>query len=271
MKRRLEWLGLVLSLMLAGAGGWSIYRQEGWWRGNNDLRIGLVSEKEIELVAFSPARRMINRLVVPGEMELWIPRGLGWYRTDRLLKLLTQESKVEMLSEILFYNFGFVPDKVILATQVGWGELGWWSWFKWKLLSGQMLSNEETVTWQFPEVEPDFDEMMPRDLADNRVLNEAVRVVILNTSEAGGLANFIARRLEWMGLSVVSVDNLKEATDGCLVRENLCGFEGVVNKLAVMLGCGRERAADLECDRVELYLGREFASMIKYSSYVRSF
>ncbi|MCX6726322.1 MAG: hypothetical protein NTY75_00695 [Candidatus Shapirobacteria bacterium] len=81
-----------------------------------DLRLAVVTDNGISMINVSPERRMINLVEVSGEREVWIPGGLGWYRSDRIKKLLEQEKKTDKVSQILFLNYGFNPEGVLWKT-----------------------------------------------------------------------------------------------------------------------------------------------------------
>lgn len=51
---------------------------------------------------------MISELRVEDEVPVWVPEGMGWYRSDKIRRLLTQEKKEALMPKLVFYNFGVV-------------------------------------------------------------------------------------------------------------------------------------------------------------------
>jgi len=90
----------VLSVILAMKVT-SIFRNS--WDGKTDMRIGMVDDKGLRIVNISPERKMISILKVDGKATVWIPEGLGWYRSDKVRGILIQEDKKELLNKLLIY------------------------------------------------------------------------------------------------------------------------------------------------------------------------
>lgn len=263
MKNWLKWLvGVVL---VVGAGWWVYPVVKGW---RNDIRMVVLAQEQAGLLAISPERRMVNLVVISGETEVWIPGGLGWYKLDQVDKLLKQEKREDLWSGVMFYNFGFLTDKIARVTKLeDWEKdrvlietLGWKDWGKLRLTLGEML----------PRTEDFSDEVAVRDLSDSRLANEEVRLAIINSSNEVGIANFISERLTWAGLMVIDVDKGEVAAEGCRVSAG-SDFKKTESFriLREVLGCSLETADKSEV--VEVYLGEKWAKMLNYSSHVGTF
>jgi hypothetical protein len=245
-----------------------------------DLKIGIVSDNEIEAVSISRERKMVNVLKVDGAMQFWIPKGLGWYKVSKIKKILDQEKKKEMISDIFFYNLGFIPDKILFLKDVNdWkkdyiflSNFGFRNWFDFKFNQEEMIINEETLEGDYVDQNNSFlDETMMRDFADSNIVNDETRLTIVNTTAESGLANFIGNCLERAGFSVISTENSSDDVDGCLIRfGKKLEKNYVLNVLNKVLNCNKKEDKSLDDLEIELYLGSNFAKMLKYSN-VRTF
>lgn len=245
-----------------------------------DLKIGIVSDNEIGAVSISRERKMVNVLKVNGGMQFWIPKGLGWYKVSKIKKILDQEKKKEMIFDIFFYNLGFVPDKILFLNNVNdWkkdyiflSNFGIRNWLNFKFNQEGMIVNEEILKGDYVNKNDFFlNETMMRDFADNRIVNDETRLTIINTTTESGFANFIGNCLERAGFSVVSTENSSNDVGGCLIKfgKNL-EKSYVLNALNKILGCDKKEDKNLDDLEIELYLGSDFAKMLKYSN-VRTF
>lgn len=237
---------------------------------DKDMKLGLLTERGIGVVSISKERRMINELTVSPETMVWVPKGMGWYRSDRILKLLRQENKTGLANDLFFYNFGLVPDVVLSldnddSWENSWQFIGKWgiqNWLRFKWQEGQMRYKQETQ-------KSDFDEILPRDFSDSSMAKEDLKVSIYNASENMGLASFMAKVLEWSGLTVVGVENYPIKIETCKVvisNENKLS-PGISFLIERMKECTLEKSAELSADNVEIYFGEKFAQMLNYQSF----
>lgn len=257
-------MGIGLFLLLVGYAG----SRNGF--SERDVKLGLLTEHGIGIVSVSRERRMINELTVSSETMVWVPKGLGWYRSDRIMKLLKQEGRDELAGDLFFYNFGMVPDVVLdLDNDDSW-ENNWqfiskWgiqNWLRFKLEEGQMRYKQETQ-------KSEFDEILPRDFSDSLMAKEDLKVSIYNASDNMGLASFMAKVLEWSGLTVVGVENYPTKVEMCKIvvsSENKLSL-GIKFLTKQMKECAVEKSTELSEDNVEIYFGEKFAQMLNYQSY----
>lgn len=238
------------------------------WRfrdGSSDYRIGVITPDKIGLISVSPNRKMVNILKVSNEIELWKP-GSGWIRVDN----------IDVSSDILMYNFGFIPDSVVFLDDIEeWKKnstlvknLGFVRWAKFIINKNQMLVKEEEIKNNIVDEYMLIDEIMPRDFADDNLVNEDLRISVFNNTEQEGVAGFIARRLEWMGFSVISTDNSVIEVDNCLIHygpktENSFGYK----VLSKAYNCKNNYDDGLNENEIEIYFGETYVQMLKYSSY----
>lgn len=275
-----KWIILILGgLLVLGLVIISITIKSKDWDGNNDYKLGIITDNEIELVSISFSRRMINILKVNGEVEMWIPEGLGWYRVDRVKKILDQENKASLANNLFFYNFGFTPDKILFLNSIDdWKKnsvflqiVGVKNWIKFQFNREDMMTKEEIIKKSLVDDYPLLSEIMMRDFSDNRVLNEDLKVGIINTTNESGMATFLADRMEWAGFSIISTENSEKEVKNCLVEygsevENSFSYKILGN----LWNCEMKKNESLDNSEVEIYFGDGFAQMVKYSSYVRT-
>jgi hypothetical protein len=225
------------------------------WNGKSDFRIVSITDEGLKLISISPERKMINYLNVSGESMIWIPEGLGWYEAKNIKKILTTEKKEKLIKSMLFYNYGFWPDKVIWGNfQINWKTLGIVGWVNYFLNEGKMIEKEEELNGSFESNQVIIDEIATRDFADSTLLSSNVKLNLFNTSNMSGAANFISQRLEWAGFSVMGISNSEKKVDTCLMI-------GRNNALQSILGCEVENGDDND---IEVYFGDKYLEMIKY-------
>ena len=243
---------------------------------NLDYKLGIVANNGIALVSISNERKMIDVLNLGKEVDVWIPDGMSWYNNTKIKNILEQNKKTDLADDVLWYNFGFVTDKILFLNSVNdWekdstliNNLGFLNWFKYKLNYDKMFLKKEQVNGSLSENEVFLNEIMMRDFSESRLNNEELRLSIFNNTSESGLANFMTKRLEWSGFSVVSTDNNEEKIDKCLMIygdkvEDNYGWK-MINKI---FDCDKKYDQTLNENELELYFGDNLASMIKYSSY----
>src|ERR1035437_9438164 len=109
-----QWLKILGLLVAAGLVILAINEVKKW--NNDDFKMAVVSDSGIMIRSVSWQRGMVNELWVNGGVPVWVPRGMGWYQSSAIGKLLGQEKKEYLADEVMFYNFGFVPDMVVLGN-----------------------------------------------------------------------------------------------------------------------------------------------------------
>jgi len=256
-------LGMIV-LLLIGTGVVFSLISKNKERGS-DKKIAVLADNGIAIVSISSERKMINTLVINPDVQVWIPGGLGWYRSSAVKKILQQERKIDLFDKLLFYNLGFVADKTVVLKNIGdWKKKFWWEYF-WN--SGKMILKGEIIKKDVREEGELLDEVMVRDFSETRLANEDIRLSIINTTNIDGLADFMANNLERLGFSVISVGG-EINNNGCQIVyggkvEDTFSW-GVLREL---IDCPQKEDLSLNEGEVELYFDEKFASMIKYPSY----
>lgn len=266
MKRILVVLIIVLGLGL-------ILKKN--WRGN-DFKLGIITQDRVAMLSISPTRGMINLLVVNPEVELWIPEGMGWYPSNKIKKIYEDGKNAELMKKTFYYNFGFLPEKLAIYNEVNdWRDwdlvkyLGPLNWFRYLLEQDNWLYKIENINRSLAMEKENLDEILPRDFADSELQGGEVKISLMNASDENGLGAFVADRLNWMGFNVVSVGS-EAKKDGCeiMVKTSPNALtKKYTDLLAEMYKCSQLSNASLLPDEVVLYLGENYASMIKYSNY----
>lgn len=270
-------LGVLVLLFLGVAvffGFWSKREKD----DNLDYKLGIIAGDGTAIVSISNDRKMINELTLDKEVDIWIPNGMAWYKNTKIKNILEQEKKMDLAKNVFWYNFGFWPDKILVLNSVNqWKDdgtliknLGVLGWLKYKINYGKMLLKQEKVSGKLTDNELFLDEIMVRDFSESRLNNEELRLSIFNNTSESGLANFMTKRLEWSGFSVVSTDNNNEKIDKCLIvygnKTDLNYGWKMINKI---FNCDKKKDETLNENELQLYFGDNLASMIKYSSYLK--
>lgn len=249
------------------------------WR-SDDFKLGIVTSDRIALLSISPRRGMINLLTVNPEVELWLPGGMGWYQSNRIKKIYDNDKNMELLDNIFYYNFGFIPEKIAFLSEVNdWRDwnlvryLGIVEWLRYLVEQENWLYKTESVNRSLEQEKEGLDEILPRDFADNQLQSGEIKITVVNSAEENGLGSFIADRLNWMGFNVVSVESEGKKTSCEIMVKSTANSltKKYVDLLAKMYKCSQVSSTTLLPDEAILYLGQDYASMIKYSSYVRTF
>jgi len=277
MKRILVYL--IVGLVVVGMIWWDINKGFEIFM-KDDYKMAVISPEGLGLISVSNNRGMINFLTIGPEVMIWIPRGYGWYRADRIYGLLKQEGRMELAAEIFFFNFGNVCTKII------WGDslLAWEEWsnlvnnlgvlssiyLKWKM--SEMFFNEEVINGQLAD-NIELDEILSREFSQDRLIEEEIKVSVFNASGSNLLAAFVAEKLNWLGVNVLTVGDAGTEQDECVFK-----YGGDVEKTRtfamikeVFNDCQFDFADNIVAGEMELVLGRKWSQMINYDSYVRSF
>jgi len=234
------------------------------WQGDDILILNMDGDK-VEMVNVSAQRGMVNVYTVEN-MDVWIPNGMGWYPANRLRLIVKDDAK--LASKVVFYNFGFWPNHVILDQK--WNSnknllamLGPVGWIKYRLMSDNWLWRNDSIDVG------ELAESMPRDLANSEVISNDIKINVVNATSKNGFGNMIADRLEWFGLMVTSVQTFEPQQkcqiyyDSAKQNKNI----NVAKTLADIFGCELINRGGL----FEIVLGQDMEEVIKYSqTYVRA-
>ena len=246
-------------ILLLGAFFWNDYK----WNGTSDLKIGIITNDKVSVLILSPSRRMINRIETQGNTPILINGGYGWYEANKIKKLLEQENKTNLAKEIFFYNFGVIVDRVEWQDRgLMVGNLGIWGYIRFRISGENYLSNKEILATDKEKNEALLDEVGMRDLADSEILAQNLKVSIYNNSNTSGLAVFMGKRFDWMGLSVIETNNaIDNKTEMCKVVN---GSEKIKKLLKEIWDCEYVDDKNLDNKEMEIYFGEKFAKMLKY-------
>lgn len=247
----------------------------------NDYRLAVIADDGIGLISVSPSRGMVNFLQISGDTYVWVPQGYGWYGSNKITKLLDQEKKKDLIYDILFYNFGFETETILWIDSVA-------NWDQWSnLSSGLGLIPSIFARWRFDNMffKEDFvsgslvddiklDEMLRREFSDNVLIEEGIRLSVYNDSDLDLLASWVADRLGWAGLSVLSVGDWQdEEVPGCVLFHNDKLDKGLTMSFLKdrFDSCDFVISDEVSDGEIEIVLDRVWAKMIDYGSYVRTF
>jgi hypothetical protein len=257
-------LGLGIIILFGIAVIWSLVNKN--QKKGDDFKIGILADDGIAIVSISNQRKMINTLKIGTEVKLWVPEGLGWYRSGAMKKILQQENKVSLFDKVLFYNFGFVPDKIVVLKKTDdWKNKFWWQYF-WN--SGKMILKNEVIDKEISQSSDLLDEIMVRDFAESKVVNEDLKLSMVNMTNMDGLADFMATNFERLGFSVISVSNDVNNGSGCQITYGPKVEETFSWRLlSKIIDCPKKKDLTLNDNEVEFYFDEKFASVIKYPSY----
>lgn len=262
-KKLFLFLGILILLVLVG---FLLFRKK--QEQGSDFKIGILADDGVALVSISKERKMINVLKIDPEAKLWIPAGLGWYRNIAIKKILQQEKKINLLNDIIFYNFGYKSDKLLyLKTIDDWKNVYWWK----LMFYNNFLTKEEIVKNDIDLSEDLLDEVMIRDFTQIKVIEEDLKLSIINITEIGGLANFMTKRFERLGFSVILVGN--DNSGEKKVCQILYGKETAntysLSLIKKVINCEAKEDLGLNGNEVEIYFDDHFSTMIEYPSYYK--
>lgn len=244
--------------------------------GIDDFRIMTINEKGIVLRSISWQRKMINDLRIAPEVKIWVPRGMSWYRSDKIGKLLISQNKRNMANDVAFYNFGFIPDVVFYGNdksraQEGeiiskWGII---NYVRYLTYSFKLMIKEEVVSSDLVKATDFLNDMVSRDLADSRLLNEDLRLTVYNQSQSNGLASFMSKILEWSGFTVVGVENLGGSVEMCQINygAKVNGSYGLKVIKTQFPECEYLQELELGDTELELHFGDKYSQMLNYQGY----
>jgi len=260
---------LILFLII---GVWVLFRA---WR-RDDFKIGIITSDNVALLSISPSRGMINLMTVAPEVELWFPEGMGWYPSSKIKKIYETEKNIDLIKKMFYYNFGFFPEKIAFFTDVnewrGWElvkYLGVIDWLRYLIEQDSWLYKTEVLNRSMEMEKEVLDEVLPRDFADSELQSGEIKISITNATQENGLGSFVADRLNWMGFNVVAVES-EGNKENCEIMVKTA-LDELTKKYTEMLAkiykCSQISNAALLPNEVVMYLGQNYASMIKYNSY----
>jgi hypothetical protein len=215
-------------------------------------------------------------MVTEPEVKLWIPGGMGWYSSNKIEKITEMEKAPDLVNNIFYYNFGFIPDKVAYFNSIdewrNWESIKYWGvveWLRYKFFEEEWLYKSEDITSDLASENDKLDEILPRDFADSDLLSAELKISVSNASGKNVLGSFVADRLSWMGLEVMEV-NSADLTANCEIMVKNSP-DKITSKYAEILAkifkCSQISNNSLLDKEILLYLGQNYASMIKYDSY----
>lgn len=267
------WLSLVIFIFIVAMFKFNK------WNGRDDFRMGIFTDEKVAMLNISPERKMVNFLEISGDTELWIPGGLGWYKTEKIKNILEQEKIKDQADEILFYNFGFLADKISWGDDINFwkndwnliGNLGIIGWIKYRVGVNNWLFKDEVYDGEIQKDGAKIREMIFRDFADNKIVNGESKITIVNTTSHNGFGTFMANLSEYSGFSVISIDTISKEIERCQFifgtsLSNSYEFE-LINKI---WNCENILDENLDEWNGELYFGENEVLMLKYSNYGRS-
>lgn len=235
----------------------------------NDFRVAYIDQKGIRLESWSKQRRIKNILTIDKSVGVWIPRGLGWYESDKISRLLQQEDKKELAREILYTNFGYDAGMIFFD---GRNEPWWLKYFDFLFVYYYgILTKEDFLNRQLTEAEELLATMMPRDFADSQLVEQSKKISVYNLGDSDGLAGFVARFVEWSGMRVMAVSNLNQNIDFeiCKIISANIKAETVTEKTLRRLfpDCQWVEGQSLNDGEIEIFLSDGYARMLNYQSY----
>ncbi|MFA6007450.1 MAG: LytR C-terminal domain-containing protein [Candidatus Shapirobacteria bacterium] len=263
---------ILLILIFAVAAFFWIKKE---WR-TSDYKLGIITPTQVAILSVSPSREMVNVLILEPMVKVWIPGGMGWYQSDKINKIAETEKKPELIDNIFYYNFGFVPDKVVYLKDVNewrnWNSVKYWGtveWLRYKFFEEEWLFKSEDISQDLIAGNDKLKEILPRDFADSELSTGELRISVFNASGQNALGSFMADRLNWMGFEVMEV-NSAELINNCEVMVKNSADKLTIKYaewLSKMFKCSQISNNSLLNKEILLYLGQNYASMIKYDSY----
>lgn len=262
-------MGMVIVLFAWGWGKLPINGQQ------QDYRLAVLTPNELGIISLSGERKLVSEMKIDGSTAVWIPGGWGWYRADRIKRIIDQESKQpELLAKILYYNFGFVADGIITVTNFDdWNnygvllsKVGLWRTWQIKTELNQWLVNQ-TIMKSELKGNQQLETILMRDFSDSTLSQQASLLTIINGSTYQGMADWLSKRLTYQGFTVLGVESSNLTDIKCQVvadktKQNNLMMTTLINQF----GCQKKIMA-LGSDQIELYIGSKFGEMLKYPSY----
>jgi len=260
----------ILVIVLVGG----LFLKKGW--RNDDFKLGIITPDRVAILSISSQRGMINLLTLDPEVEVWLPGGMGWYPSNKIKKIYDTDKNADLMKKMFYYNFGFVPEKIAFLTDVNeWRNwslvkyLGVMDWLRYVAQQENWLYKAENIGRMLDMGKEKLDEILPRDFADSELQGGEIKMTVVNATEENGLGAFMADRLNWMGFNVMEVDSEATKPECEIMLKTTANdlTKKYVDLLAKMFTCSQVSTTTLLPDEAVLYLGQNYASMIKYNSY----
>jgi len=249
--------------------------------GGNDWLVVTYGDWGMRVTSWSRLRRVVATTAIPKNVKIWVPGGWGWYESGNLEKVKSLDGRGDLIGRVLFYNFGLVPDLTVSSrTDLkpeevlflrGGGRWWWWRLDKdnWIEREDKLLADNSANFWR------EWDRVAITGYAPvANIKNDAPEWKIYNATGETGLASFLAQRLGWMGVRVSSVGNLDESpVETCEIRlgRGAKNYNNrMVKKLENLWNCDVKNKEGSE-GGVELVLGKKWADLLKYNTYVGTF
>jgi hypothetical protein len=86
------------------------------WDEKSDYLLVSLGKEEMHIINFSPDREAVNWYVLDSKISVLVPSGYGWYPVSSLAGLIDQENQPELISDLLFINFGLVADRIVVGS-----------------------------------------------------------------------------------------------------------------------------------------------------------
>ncbi len=276
IKKVLIW-SVILGLFVFGGiiGNWDVFLKQ-------DFRILVIADDGVGLVTVSDSRGMTNILKVNGDVMLWVPEGYSWYRSDKIKQLLNIERIKNRAPLIGFFNFGFLTNKVVFCESVSnwedWQNLGksigYVPGTYLKIRMNNLFFDEYELGEQI-DTGGWIGQILTREFSSSALIEEDVKVSVFNGSGINQLATFVADRLNWAGMKVMTIADYDESA-GCRLNYGVGVEKSQTWKYLVEI-FGKDNGCQLQMDEnvleseVEIVLDEKWAQMVNYDSYVRSF
>jgi len=268
-------IALVLGLILVN----SLYQRakSSVWDGESRLSTVEQFDNNLMVQSIIPSQNRQNRLEVPGEVLVKAPFGFGEYQLGKVFELGELENQGE---RVLIRSTQNLLGIEITGFKVGnQTNLSWWdklrvSWFlnfnlkstlKLDLVERAVLSQEQLADGSdvFRPSLILLDELINEYYFDEKVINEAYEVAVINASEVTKIANQVARILSNLGVEVIKTDN-QELEDSSVikVKNKQMAETKTIKLLQRLLDIDEVKIDDLKDDRAEVVviIGKDYVT-----------
>ncbi len=268
-------IALVLGLILVN----SLYQRakSSVWDGESRLSTVEQFDNNLMVQSIIPSQNRQIRLEVPGEVLVKAPFGFGEYQLGKVFELGELENQGE---RVLIRSTQNLLGIEITGFKVGnQTNLSWWdklrvSWFlnfnlkstlKLDLVERAVLSQEQLADGSdvFRPSLILLDELINEYYFDEKVINEAYEVAVINASEVTKIANQVARILSNLGVEVIKTDN-QELEDSSVikVKNKQMAETKTIKLLQRLLDIDEVKIDDLKDDRAEVVviIGKDYVT-----------
>ncbi len=281
-------LFVFVVLLILGLGRGLLPWFHNQWDGKSQITLAIETrEKDILILAVTPAKSVVALVLVPSDLEIETP-WFGKYQAGKLSLLAEQEESINIFIHSLSYFLKLPIDRGIVANNDLVVNSEWRGSIKtqlqkfffpplsidyWRLW--RFLKNRELV-WQMTDLSifaekktlPDGSQLLVIDpgrveeeiggfFTDPLVKNEDLAVSIFNTGDITGLAQRMGEIINNMGGRVVEVgDKDFEGSHYCLlfIRRSELMKTVTVRRLEKNFGCEIKLADQVRGD-IQLFVG----------------